>query len=321
MTCLPSWCGFLRRNHGNKTTTIRGKLSGVRWAHIKDLRKNPFTDMESLKDWLADATKMDGPVEPKLPVPVSIIMMIIVCMEDTYDLRSLKAAILMGYWFLLRSVEYLAEDSGGFDPDRSLTWGDLRAMVEDSDGETQAHFDMSHILTGNAGSKWRAIEMADLATQLKAGKSCDLSGTFFSDKNSLSTCTRTLPSTAGSDLCVVQAVADLYEAHVKLTGKAPNSKAAVFAKADGSVYTRGYVSDILKEAAAVSGVPKARIASHSLRRGGASTYAAAGISDKAIQRWGRWTSSAYQSYVYPHMAQFAKGLKKAMHVVPRFERN
>ena len=66
--------------------------------------------------------------------------------------------------------------------------------------------------------------------------------------------------------------------------------------------------------------PGPRVATHSLRRGGASAYSCH-ISDEAIQRFGRWTSSGYTKYVWPHAEMFAAGGRLAATYVPRFERN
>ena len=70
------------------------------------------------------------------------------------------------------------------------------------------------------------------------------------------------------------------------------------------------------------GLPPTRVATHSLRRGGACAYAATGaVSDEAIQRFGRWMSSGYKKYVWPHAEMFFRGGKAAATLVPRFERN
>ena len=79
------------------------------------------------------------------------------------------------------------------------------------------------------------------------------------------------------------------------------------------------VSQALKLAAAAAGIPAAKVASHSLRRGGASAYIAAGASEEALVRFGRWTSEAHQAYVYPHAEMLYKALRKACKEVPRFE--
>ena len=114
---------------------------------------------------------------------------------------------------------------------------------------------------------------------------------------------------------------ELFAAATDTFKRTPSQDAAVFALEKGEVLSRAQVSDILKQAAATAGIPSARIASHSLRRGGASAFVAAEASDEAIQRFGRWTSDAYKAYVFPHAAELAASQRKAMLTVPCFERN
>jgi hypothetical protein len=87
------------------------------------------------------------------------------------------------------------------------------------------------------------------------------------------------------------------------------------------VWTRGEVSEWLKQGAEACNIPRARVASHSLRRGGASAYVAAGLSDAHIERFGRWTSTAYKAYVYQHAEAIKAALITAAVQVPRFEMN
>ena len=67
---------------------------------------------------------MDGPAAVKLPFPVPLLRGICVILEalDCLDADALDWAITHGFWFLMRSVEYLAEDGCEFDSDRSVTW-------------------------------------------------------------------------------------------------------------------------------------------------------------------------------------------------------
>ena len=72
------------------------------------------------------------------------------------------------------------------------------------------------------------------------------------------------------------------------------------------------------------GVSANMVASHSLRRGGATTYSlhVAGVPDEDIKRFGRWLSDAYKLYVFLGMGSImSKGQSNPMVVVPRFERN
>ncbi len=121
-----------------------------------------------------------------------------------------------------------------------------------------------------------------------------------------------------STTCPVKAIARLIQSTLKVHGKL-SKRASLFLKEDCSVYSRGDISEIYKLAAEAAGIPGAKVASHSARRGGSSAYIAAGASEEALQRFGRWTSDAYHAYVYPHAQILHKALTKAVEMVPRFE--
>ena len=289
------WLAWERKTHAVKASTLQTKLSAVRWAHVRQYYDNPFSDCPAIHDWLANLQKIDGPAQPKLPVPLPLIQMLCCLLEGpSFAHTSLRAAILTGFWFLLRSIEYLAEDDGFFDPDRSITWGDVTCRKD-----------------GRLLPLWQI------------GEATDITLTLYSSKNSLETCTRTLTQVLGSDTCVVQAFRDLHAAYVAEFQKQPSPGEAVFKKSEHEVYRRKDVSQILKLAADATHMPKGRVASHSLRRGGCSQYVAAGPpgTELQVQRFGRWTSEAYKGYVWAHNSALHRVQAQAAVFVPRFERN
>ena len=280
--------------------SIRSKLSGIRWWHVKRLKGNPLEAMDGVYAWLKDLEKVDGPAEPKLPVPISVLQLLFLLLSrDELDAFVKKAALTTGFFLLLRSAEYLKADNEDFDPTRALTWEDLQCRV----GRKKASF-------------------KEAAQALRARKPVSIGATLFSFKNNLETCTRTVAAVYDSDICTVHALVALYLKLCEVRGKDPGAEEAVFTLESGQVLSRGEVSNLLKAAAAKSGVPQARVASHSLRRGGASAYIASGeCSEEAVMRHGRWTSTAYHDYVFPHSEALMKALEKAHTLVPRFERN
>ena len=72
-----------------------------------------------------------------------------------------------------------------------------------------------------------------------------------------------------------------------------------------------HAAEVIQEAAATANVPKERIATHSLRIGGASALLHAGFSVALIQRWGRWASDAFQSYLW-ESSEDARGVAAKM---------
>ena len=58
-----------------------------------------------------------------------------------------------------------------------------------------------------------------------------------------------------------------------------------------------HISQAVKEMAKEKGFAQSRFTSHSLRYGGATTLAAAGLPDSWIQVYGRWRSLAFLQYI------------------------
>jgi hypothetical protein len=180
-----------------------------------------------------------------------------------------------------------------FDPGRSLTFGDL--ILRDAKGAVIP------------------LERIAEATQMTIK--------VYSGKGSLHTCTRTIHRNRDNPSCPLMATQQLYAVYVAHHGRTPPKTDSLFVLADQSVLSRGRLATVLKQAAVACGVSASRVATHSLRRGGASAYAAAGVPDADVQRFGRWTSDGYKRYVTTHSDMMKKGHADPARVVPRFERN
>ena len=122
---------------------------------------------------------------------------------------------------------------------------------------------------------------------------------------------------------MVGALKDLHAAWVVEFGRQPRPEEAVFMKSQTEAYRRCDISKLLKLGADAIHMPKGRVASHSLRRGGCSQYVAAGGPgcETSVQSFGRWKSDAYKAYVWSHSEALKRVTAVAAHLVPRFERN
>jgi len=67
-----------------------------------------------------------------------------------------------------------------------------------------------------------------------------------------------------------------------------------------------YFAQQMRKLAAVNGLDPNRVSSHSLRIGGASTLAAAGLTGPEIKNMGDWKSNAYLSYIRKNIRLFDK---------------
>ena len=60
------------------------------------------------------------------------------------------------------------------------------------------------------------------------------------------------------------------------------------------------------------GLPAKRVASHSLRSGGAMALHCAGVSDTTIKKMGRWSSDTFLMYIHEQISAFSRGLSQKM---------
>ena len=103
-------------------------------------------------------------------------------------------------------------------------------------------------------------------------------------------------------ICCVQALINLYlSLHGRQGGErllAPDAPVSV-GGLDGSPLSRADVNHVIEMSAKeLYGADKAKLfRSHSLRHGGASAYAAAGVPLHVIKEFGRWKSDAFMIYV------------------------
>ena len=296
--------GYERFCHKLKASSLRSKISALRWFHVTNYRNVPFDDFDLVQDWLRGLAKKDGPAVPKIPVPISLLtaIMTLLLAEKPEDWAPTFAALPFGLFYLCRSIDYLADGEGRADIRQVVTWGRLRFTGLDAD-------DKRHLVT-----------LSELISALAKYESVLMTVTLYSHKNWLKTCTRTVRSTKGAPTCVVHAIATLLQAHLERTGNLPSENAAVFQLANGKVLSRTHISDVLKAGADAAGIPGALVSTHSLRRGGCSMYLASGATPQSVMRFGRWLStSSFERYVFPGEAALMEAQQKAHFTAPYFE--
>lgn len=233
------WLGYELTVHKLSARSMRGKLSALRWHHVRNLRSNPLDDMGLVKEWVASLEKINGPVEQKLPVPVPLLEAIGLSLSDSHDHTTLWAAICTGFWWCLRASEYSADDGSEFDPDRAITWGDVFCSYQKE-------------------NRQKKIKLIELPGLLQQGKQCEVTLRLFSNKNALQTCTRTVASIKDSPTCAVHALGKLITSTLATHGGL-GEKTAVFLLEDGTAVSRSLISDVLKLAAEAAGIPGAKV--------------------------------------------------------------
>ena len=247
-------------------STVQGKLSGVRWQHMNNGLPNPLEGKPRLKSALKHLKKLRGEGAGKLPVSPDLLRMIKADLDFTRDEDILVwNGLMFGFFFLMRSSEYLA-DGVTFNPQRGVTtW---KVLTERDNQPTDDW--------RNADSLTVLFEVTK-TDQARAG------------------CTRTVYA-SGLDLCVVEAYKMLRERR-EATGTWQPDDPLMMAP-DGFILSREYLSDVIKRAAVRCGLNLEDYASHSLRKGGATALFHAGWPDEHIRRFGRWVSDCWKRYVY-----------------------
>ena len=283
--------------HGVMGRSIQNKLSAVTWLFAKNYLPNPFEELYTLKTFMTDFKKRDPAAIPKAPATPQLLSLILMFVDQgKWDGLMFKVILLVAFWYMMRSAECVSSDKRMIDRTRVLLWRNvvLRSSMEiDAKVCMEEEFEQGTVMT------------------------LDITST----KNKLGRCTRTIEE-SDSELCAVKAMKELHAKIKEDTGCYPHPDQAICEKSSKEFLTRDEVSKVLQAAALQCGVSAKMVASHSLRRGGATTYSLAGVPDEDIKRFGRWLSDAYKLYVFLGMGSImSKGQSNPMVVVPRFERN
>ena len=177
------------------------------------------------------------------------------------------AALMLGFFFVLRASEYLVQ------PDKAWSWdrvvhGDDVAPKED--GVEKATF----------------VGADEIVVHLKGSKT---------DQYNVG-CTRNHYRTHAL-LDPVGALEDL-EKHFPQRLRGSESRSPLLRWQDSSVVKRSQVHDLLVLAAVAAGMEASEVGSHSLRIGGATAMYHVVGDLQQVRRFGRWASDAFHVYLW-----------------------
>ena len=272
------YLSFLHLVNGNKAPTLRSKLSHLSWAHTSNGRDDPLKKHHAtyVEAWMRALERREPRnAAGKRPATPDLLMMLFMNVSlQTYSAPvyclSIWAAVLTAWAFMLRSREYVAVPGGG---SRPMRW--KQVMFRGKDGNT---------LTG-----------ADIANAERVTLRIP------STKNGMQDVTRSIRKT-GSGLCCVTALQSL---HAGLFYRPDHARTldpenpVFIMDLDGTPLHREDINGLIGDTARqMYGDDRAKsFRSHSLRHGGASAYAAAGVPLYVIKEFGRWQSEAFMIYV------------------------
>jgi hypothetical protein len=243
--------------------SIRSYVAGVRSLHVVRTGRVPWEfgapALRLARVLRGIAKRQAKPKQKRAPVTVSLLEF----WRTFFDLSKprhamLWAALLLGFYALLRKSEFAVPDRVEFNPDRHLTRQDVQ-FIRSSSG--------SHVV--------------GVDVHIKFSKTAQ-----FGD-------TGTVPVAAnGGITCPVAALLRMFA-----LAPAPPS-APLFREIDGSPLRSSTVVQLLRRLVlATPSLARVRLTPHSLRIGGTLALQEAGASEAILQVVGRWRSTAWRAYL------------------------
>ena len=262
---------FLHQHMGRTAQGIKQRLSGIRYAHIAAGYPDPLAGRVRLWAALAGMHRWDGAPVRKVPVTPRMLAWLRAYLQGSNRPAEEKAAvwasICLGWFYMLRASEYLPGTDALNAPSRVLRGSDLDFFKE--------------------GRKCRVSEADSLAVQLRDSK-----GDQFGRGQVR------LQHATGDDICPVKALQE----HAKLNPHWLQDSGLPVCAWQGVGVSREGVSEALRLAAVALGYPAHLVASHSLRKGGATAMLAVTSDVETVKRFGGWKSDAVHAYLYTDMA-------------------
>ena len=249
-------------------STVNCKACAIRWYFLINYGLDLFEGWVEHKIFMRGLKRIRHNPKRKLPVSWALLLYLVRQLREGSRNLVIKAAILIGWWFLCMISEII-----------SFRLGSVRLI--DSAG---CKLDLK---TDNLSD---AVEVDLTFAVTKA----DIDG-----DGAIRT-----HSTVESELCIVQALATMITAR-REAGCNMEPTSPLFLMFDDSVdskkekhITRATVVRVLKAAASDAGIPKSRISCHSLRSGGATAMlSVSGSSYSDVRLFGRWRSDCARIYL------------------------
>ena len=287
-------------------STLQGRLGAIRAAHITAGLRNPLEDMHVPYMAIAGYRRRTQRPGRRHPVTTAQLRWLWSCLQcgTERDHAVLWAALLTGWFFLLRASEYVGPVQEGRAEHRAERTHAPEERVDPRGGEGQV-------------PQARGLRGCDLQAFHEGRQVTD-----FAEADEVRLCIRGSKvdqlnqghvmnhfRTHDPELCVIEALG-LYQQHApEQFGK--SQLGALFTWASGKQVTRKCLQQALVRSAEAMGLPADRMASHSLRFGGATAIWAAYKDSALVKRWGRWSSDAFHGYLWEDKGN-AKGVAEAM---------
>ncbi len=260
--------------------TIKTRLAAIRAFHVNLGLDDPMAEMNRVDLLLQGYSRLRGAPLRRHPVTPRMLLWIRSGLHPQENLEDalLWAALLLGFFFLLRVSEYLVPEVAD-DGKKGIRGVDLTPR---KDGVPVTTFKQAdEVVLRIRGSKTDQLNEGHVKNHFRSG----------------------------SDLCVIEALEFLQTLAPRKWHEDKNTY--LLANAQGKPLKRAELQAALARAATALGGDPGRMGTHSLRFGGASALWAAYRDSAVVKRWGRWASEAFQGYLWEARGN-AEGVSTAM---------
>ena len=251
--------------------TLHVRLYAIKRLHLENGIHLDYTVMHRLKTVQRGLRNVQGESVRKLAITIDMLRDIHAhdgLDENDWDDQLAYTAILTGFFFLLRSVEYLHTEHG-VDPKKTVR--------------------VEHV------TFWRRGQRISREGPLEADRVVLLIP--YSKTDALGVGVELeIDIDEGNPLCPVEAFNRLRRLAPNRFGPARDQR-YLFTTSNGLVLRKARVQALLKASAQRAGFDPKDFTSHSLRAGGASAMYHNGYGIDAIKRRGRWVSDVWKIYV------------------------
>ncbi|OWY95132.1 LOW QUALITY PROTEIN: hypothetical protein PHMEG_00034945 [Phytophthora megakarya] len=259
--CSPFITGVATKGSTLSAKTVLSAVSHISWYHM---RNHGYAVSLHAGHNLAvrGMLRLSPPPRQKLPVTVAILRGIrgSCDFKTTHD-RVLWGAAVMGFFFMLRRSEYLADGS-----------------------RVKPYIIRVNDISFTAKNGIPAVNLNEaIAITIRfRGSKTDQVG---------SGVTRTLYRSGSRWLCPVLAAWQLVQ-----SSRSFGHNEALCATGIGKVLKADHLSEAIKTAARRINAEPSQFGTHSMRSGGATALFAAGVDSLTIKTFGRWASDAFERY-------------------------
>jgi len=274
-----AWC---RSSQGNTVQTISNKISAVKYFHLVDAGVELPTEADLLKRQFLgmQRTHVQRRALTRVRLPITLHELRAGAGGDRLMVdggRTLELCLTLAFFIGARPLEIFKSDQGLVHPVNCLTRGDV------------AFFDAHGQLFGGDISRATRFE---LLFRGHKGDQAQKGTVLVRTREAASGTHARLEADGGA----VAALVELCLLEAELPSSAP--LAAFTVGMSYQVWSYRQATRALRQIAERAGMDQKRISLHSLRIGSATVLASGGVSERIVQREGRWKSSFQMYSVY-----------------------